>query len=422
MSKSPGAPGRAIRISRSASPPAWQIDQIAMQPAEPISREAIHQALLNPVGTPPLAELARGKRSCGIAIDDIARPTPTQDILELMVEELRRGGLDYDQITVFIGSGAHRTPLGSEVRQKLGDKLMRELRVFYHFPYENLIDLGHTPGGVPIQTCRQYYETDLHLSVGGITPHDFAGFGGGYKTVAVGLSGLHPLHHTHIQNITELNAGVAKLDGNLFQEYLIETGKRIGVHYVVNVVLNARRGVVAAHAGCPVGAFHKAAAEARRRYATPCGQGYDVAILNAYPKDLDLVQTYMALNVCFFGNEDLVNPGGTVVVTSPAPDGSVIHLLGGVGMIGYVVPTAEAMRGRQLIIFSPNLNRHDIADYFPAGSISHQEWDQTRDWLLARHGAAARAVVVDCASQQLIRQSPEGAPLPPGAMPCHSSR
>ena len=50
----------------------------------------------------------------------------------------------------------------------------------------------------------------------------------------------------------------------------------------------------------------------RRHYATPTEGGYDLAILNAYPKNLDITQSMMALNVSFYGNESIVCKDGTV--------------------------------------------------------------------------------------------------------------
>ena len=247
------------------------------------------------------------------------------------------------------------------------------LKIVYHNPYDNLTDLGHTSSGVPISINRSYLACDLRISIGGITPHDFAGFGGGYKTVTVGLSGIRALYETHIKRIAEFDAGVARIDGNRFQEYVQEIGAKVGIDFAINVVMTARRGIADLYAGDPDAVFRSACASARERYATPATGGYDVAVLNAYPKDIDWVQSMMALNVGFFGNETLVAEGGTVVLTTPAIDGGTLHYLGAEGMEGYARPGAEAMQGRRLIICSPGLNRHDVRTYFPPGAVSPRD-------------------------------------------------
>jgi hypothetical protein len=195
---------------------------------------------------------------------------------------------------------------------------------------------------------------------------------------------------------------VGKLAGNRFQEYIVQAGRMVGVDFCVNVVLTARRGVGGVYAGAVEAAFGAASDDARSSYATPCGGGYDVAVLNAYPKDLDVMQSYMALNVCLFGNEGIVREGGTVVVTTPAPDGAALHYLGGVGMRGYSAPTAEVMKGRQLGLYCPTFSQRDVEAYFPPATALFREWPLAEEWLGGRHGSSARAVVVECAALQLV--------------------
>ena len=55
-------------------------------PGVPDKREEIIRALEAPIGSPKLEELARGKHSAAIVINDITRPYPGG----LMVEELAR--------------------------------------------------------------------------------------------------------------------------------------------------------------------------------------------------------------------------------------------------------------------------------------------------------------------------------------------
>jgi nickel-dependent lactate racemase len=51
---------------------------LAYQPAVPLPAPdaALREALQNPIGTPPLRELARGKRTACIVVCDITRPVP----------------------------------------------------------------------------------------------------------------------------------------------------------------------------------------------------------------------------------------------------------------------------------------------------------------------------------------------------------
>ncbi len=382
-------------------PDGWQVDVLRMS-APPASPATIAERIAAPLESEPLGTLARGKRRVGIAVDDIARPTPVHEFLPQVVDELLAAGVPEDGIQVFVASGAHRTPVRGDVVRKIGAPLAERLKIVYHNPYDNLADLGRTSNGVPITINRSYLACDFRISIGGITPHDFAGFGGGYKTVTVGLSGIGALQETHIERIAEFDAGVARIEGNRFQEYVQEIGEKVGIDFAINAVMTSRRGIADLYAGDPDAVFRSACASARERYATPTAGGYGVAVLNAYPKDVDWVQSMMALNVGFFGNETLVADGGTVVVTTPAIDGGALHYLGGEGMEGYARADAQAMQGRRLIVRSPGLNRHDVRTYFPAGAASHVTWDDTLAELKTRHGDDCRACVVECASMQLL--------------------
>ena len=252
-------------------PDAWQVDVLRMR-APPAPPATVAERIATPLASEPLRTLARGKRLVGIAVDDIARPTPVHEFLPQVVDELLAAGVPEDGIQVFVASGAHRTPVLGDVVRKIGAPLAERLKIVYHNPYDNLADLGHTSNGVPIAINRSYLACDLRISIGGITPHDFAGFGGGYKTVTVGLSGIRALHETHIKRIAEFDAGVARIDGNRFQEYVQEIGAKVGIDFAINVVMTARRGIADLYAGDPDAVFRSACASARERYATPAGR------------------------------------------------------------------------------------------------------------------------------------------------------
>ena len=63
---------------------------LAYKEADPLPepRESLAQLLANPMGSPPLSELAKGKRSACILICDITRPVPNETILTPVLETL----------------------------------------------------------------------------------------------------------------------------------------------------------------------------------------------------------------------------------------------------------------------------------------------------------------------------------------------
>ena len=69
---------------------------LAIRHAEPLGDPAavLEEALKNPIGTPPLSELARGKKSACVVICDITRPVPEQaDLLPPILRTLEEAGI-----------------------------------------------------------------------------------------------------------------------------------------------------------------------------------------------------------------------------------------------------------------------------------------------------------------------------------------
>ena len=140
---------------------------------------------------------------------------------------------------------------------------------------------------------------------------------------------------------------------------------------------------------------------ARQVYATPAPRAADVVILNAYPKDSDLIQATMALNVAYTFQPAIVKAGGTIVVTCACPEGAGIHFLDGFGMRKAARYDQEAFGDRHLIIFSPNLSEYDVQRMFPPGTILYRRWPEVVQELERLHGSRPRVSVFPWASQQL---------------------
>ncbi|MFM8581529.1 MAG: lactate racemase domain-containing protein, partial [Planctomycetaceae bacterium] len=71
------------------------VGPLALRPVAPLAnpRAAVERLLAQPVGTPPLAELARGRRSACVLVCDITRPVPNRLLLEPMLATLEQAGI-----------------------------------------------------------------------------------------------------------------------------------------------------------------------------------------------------------------------------------------------------------------------------------------------------------------------------------------
>ena len=81
---------------------------------------AIRQAISRPIGSRPLPELAKGKNSVAIVINDITRPSPTETMLTAIIEKLAEAGIAQPNITVVVATGNHLPPTEEEFKTMMG--------------------------------------------------------------------------------------------------------------------------------------------------------------------------------------------------------------------------------------------------------------------------------------------------------------
>ena len=93
---------------------------------------ALADVLAHPTGTPPLAELARGRKDACIAICDITRPVPNQMILEPILDALEAAGIPREAITILIATGLHRPNEGDELVELVGAEIAAKYRIENH--------------------------------------------------------------------------------------------------------------------------------------------------------------------------------------------------------------------------------------------------------------------------------------------------
>ena len=74
--------------------------------AEGSEDDIVCKAMAAPMGSPRLAELAKGKKTATIIVSDHTRPVPSKHILPFMLAELREGNPDID-VTLLILSLIH---------------------------------------------------------------------------------------------------------------------------------------------------------------------------------------------------------------------------------------------------------------------------------------------------------------------------
>ncbi|MFQ6102425.1 MAG: nickel-dependent lactate racemase [Anaerolineae bacterium] len=317
-------------------PPGMRGTVVESKKVPPIAdvEAAIADALAHPVGTPPLRELARpGDRVC-IVFTDITRASPDHLLVPALLRELEAAGVRDADVTLLCGIGMHRPSTPEEKAAKLGRPVVDRYRVIDNEPQNPaaLVDLGITPGGpstgsgqgVPVSAHRAAVEADLLIATGLVEPHQYAGYSGGRKTVAVGAAGEPLIAYTHGPAFVDHpGTRLGRIEGNPFHEAITEAARRAGLRFILNVVLDDEKRVVCVKAGEPVETHARLVEFARSIYEVPIPHRYDVVIGGVgFPKDGNLYQASRAASYLFFAPTPVVRPGGFLIIPARCQEGA----------------------------------------------------------------------------------------------------
>jgi hypothetical protein len=267
-------------------PESWQVQLVGESAGPALDAAAMRACMRAPIGCPPLAELARGKQSAVIIIDDISRPTPTADVLPFVLEELEAGGMPLSQVKIVIAAGGHEAAPERENLMKIGAETARRVAWELHEPDGDLVAAGKSPSGIPLFINRTVMNAELKIGIGGITPHDGAGFSGGSKILVPGVAGTQTARYLH-DFLKGAKQRGASIDNDFRRELDVITG-RLGLNFIVNVILNHERRVAALFAGDRVEAHRAGVAVATEKFRVAPPQDVQVVVSNTYPFDADL--------------------------------------------------------------------------------------------------------------------------------------
>ena len=281
----------------------------------------IRRAMAAPIGSPPLQELAAGKRDAVVVINDITRPAPSKDMLAAILEELRIAGIRETAVTVVIATGNHRPNSPGEIAGMIGEEFARRLRVVNHACEDDGALTAITAPGVdiPIRVNSHVATASLKILTGLIAPHQAAGYSGGRKSLTPGVAALETIAKQHSFPIRPYHPAMGWMKGNPFHEVAVTVARAVGIDFIVNVVKNCRGEVVHAVAGHVEAAHEAGVAVCEQSWVVTFPQKYDVVIVTpgGFPRDIDLHQAQKAMSTA----ELVVADGGVIVLLAECADG-----------------------------------------------------------------------------------------------------
>jgi nickel-dependent lactate racemase len=300
------------------------VGPLSIRPAAPLAdpHAAVADALRRPIGAPPLAEVARGRKNACILICDITRPVPNQLLLPPILRTLEEQGIARRDILLLVATGLHRPNEGAELVELVGPEIAKSYRIENHHGKvrEEHDFLGVTPNGVPVWLDSRYVRADLKITTGLIEPHLMAGYSGGRKVICPGVAGLDTVKIWHGPKFLEhpmADCGV--VEGNPVHEENTRIALMAGCDFIVNVCLDGQRRVTWVGAGDMIRAWQEGVRFVEQVVKAPVSEPADVVVTSCagYPLDTTWYQAVKGLT----GALPIVKKGGTIVLAASLSEG-----------------------------------------------------------------------------------------------------
>ena len=191
-------------------------ETVADPPCLPQDWDSLYAATLasirNPIGMPPLKELAGPGKSVVIVIPDIVKggnqPTSHRKVaIRACLDELYAAGVEQKDVLLLFSNGLHPRATVAEMQTILGPELFGEFyptgQITSHDSedYDHLVDLGYTAQGDHVIMNKYVYDADVAVLIGHTQGNPYGGYSGGYKHCATGISHWRSISAHHVPQV-----------------------------------------------------------------------------------------------------------------------------------------------------------------------------------------------------------------------------
>ena len=288
----------------------------------------VHQALANPVQSPPLSHICKPGEKVSIVVSDITRPFPGTRVLPVLLDELNTAGINDPDIHIVFALGGHRRHTEEEQKKILGEDVARRIRYSDSFCEEqnDFVPIGTTSRGTKVEVNKRVVEADRKILTGLISYHYYSGFTGGRKAVVPGISSFDTIQTNHKLLLhPEPGAGPnpdacsGKLEGNPVHEDMVEACRMLEPDFLLNLVLSGQKEVLKVFAGNPYAAHEEGCRFVESVFGCPIEEKADLVIVSAggFPKDINYYQAHKALDNAFYATKK----GGAIILLAACEEG-----------------------------------------------------------------------------------------------------
>jgi len=263
-----------------------------------IAEDTIYSKINKSQLTDQIRNYQQRKPKIGIVVNDKTRPVPNNILLPPLLKVFNDAGIENQDIKIFIASGTHSPMRKDEYIKIIPQNIINSYEIFVHDcdDFDNLTEKQSTTRGTPVYINRIFDAMDLKIVVGDIEPHHFAGFSGGVKSAAIGLTGRKTINTNH-KLLLDDHSIVGIYDENPLRQDIEEIGQIIGVDYALNAILDESKEILQVFFGPPLQVMADGIEFSKKISVIPITTRYDFVIASAggYPKDINFYQSQKAL-------------------------------------------------------------------------------------------------------------------------------
>jgi len=246
---------------------------------------------------------------------------PSKIITPILLRRIRAAQPDA-AIKILVATGFHRPTTRQELIDKYGQEIVDREQIVMHVSTDDaaMVKIGTLPSGGECIVNRIAVEADLLLAQGFIEPHLFAGFSGGRKSVLPGISSYKTIMANHCSEfINSPNGRPGILQGNPIHRDMLYAARTAGLRFIVNVILNGEREVIASFAG-DLEAAHAKGCEFLTSLASVPKVQCDITVVTngGYPLDQNIYQAVKGLTSAEAANK----VGGVIIMLAGLADGT----------------------------------------------------------------------------------------------------
>lgn len=280
-------------------------------PEFPTDKEIVLNALHNPIDSPKLEDLfTAGEKVC-LMVNDITRLTKSEVFIPILVDELNKTGIKYEDITILYANGLHKEMNEEEMKILVGEDVYNRVNTVQHDGVNAEFEfVGRTTKGNDVYVNKVVMEADKLILTGGIIMHHLAGYGGGRKNIIPGCAKKSTIFYNH-RMMVDPKAEAGNTDHNPIHEDLMEACSFVNPDFLFNVILDHEGNIAGAVSGHWRTAHEKGCRIADKLYKVYIDEKADLVIASSggFPKDIDLRQSKKG----YYNAARAVKPGGVII-------------------------------------------------------------------------------------------------------------